>query len=91
MGDLLGTLSLGDVGAASLVVLGILLIFTGRLVPIRWHREIREDRDRWHTAYEQLRATQVVTEQQVGQLVASSATTLEVLRTIQTVVSRERT
>lgn len=32
--------SFSDVGLTGLVTVGILLLFAGRLVPYRWHREI---------------------------------------------------
>ncbi|MGW5173097.1 hypothetical protein ACWERY_01865 [Streptomyces sp. NPDC004082] len=41
----------GDAGLGALLVLVVLLIFTGRLVPRRTHEDVLTDRDNWRQAY----------------------------------------
>jgi hypothetical protein len=90
--DLIGLITATNAGTAAttaIAVGAVWMVLTGRLITARQHNEVREDRDKWHTAYEQSQATRGVTEQQVGQLLDGHATTLGVLRTIQDLVDRE--
>lgn len=52
MGDLLTGLPLGQISAASLVALIVLLILTGRLVPRQQLLDAQADRDKWRTSAE---------------------------------------
>lgn len=76
----------GDLGLAGLVMLGIALILTGRLVPRSTVNEMRQERD---LRLEDMRAaylaeveTRKINETQVGELLENSRTTLQVLQAL---------
>jgi hypothetical protein len=54
----LGLPGIADIGAAGLVVLAVIMLFTGRLVPKRYYDEavlrLTEERDNWRQTAETL-------------------------------------
>jgi hypothetical protein len=54
----LGLPGIADIGAAGLLVLAILMVFTGRLIPRRYYEDailrLTEDRDNWREAAQEL-------------------------------------
>lgn len=44
-----------DIGAGAIVILAVLMIFTGRLVPRRYYEDMQEQRDTWRASAEESR------------------------------------
>lgn len=45
-------LSASDVGLAGLVTIAVLMLFFGRLVPYKWHKETLDSNDKLQKAFE---------------------------------------
>lgn len=71
-----------ELGAPGLLALGIVLIFTGQMVPGRTLRRVEADRDAYRKAAE-------VKDQVIKQLTESSEITRDVLRALEKLASQK--
>lgn len=64
---------------SALLGIGILLVFLGRLVPYRSHRETVEEAERWRKAYEAEREARNVANSQTIELLEVARTSKSIL------------
>lgn len=83
MGDLLGNLTLGDVGPVGLLTIGVLLILVGRLVPKSALDYERENARAWQAAAETQREVNVELKGAVLEIVPLARSTDHAIRSIQ--------
>lgn len=94
MESLLTTLSLGETSLATLGVVAILGLITGRLVTLREHNETRTDRDQWKSmALESRAKTDKVIEQLVkqnGELIEGNKLSNGLVTAVDSIVETQR-
>ncbi len=57
-----------DAGAATLLVIVVLFILTGRLIPRKTHEDVIADRDNWRAAFLESEKARTVEHEQTGEL-----------------------
>jgi len=67
-------------GAALVIV--VIFIFTGRLIPLVYYRELKQDRDRWRTVAEQTTTSVKVFSDAFPELLEVGKTTTKVMTDI---------
>lgn len=72
-----------NIGAGGLVTLFVVLFFTGRIVPWRIYLAMKEDRDTWRAAAEELR-------QQNTELITDKDLSVELLRALRAYAAAKR-
>lgn len=65
------------------ILLGIVLIATGRLVPFYYYKELKEDRDRWRSSSESLQGAVSVFSESLPEILDGLKTTEKVVTSIQ--------
>jgi hypothetical protein len=53
---------------AGLLLLAVLMVFTGRLVPRSTHQDVKDERDKWRQAYEASEEARLVSDAQTREL-----------------------
>lgn len=81
--DLLGTVAVGDIGLAGLVVIAVLMLLTGRLVPKSTLDNERENTATWRAAAEVQREVNSELKLSVSELLALARASDHALREIQ--------
>ena len=72
----------GDLTAPGLIGLGVLLIMTGRLVPVRFYKNKSDESERWRLSFETERETRKVLDKQTSELLESQKATHAVILAI---------
>lgn len=72
----------GNMGAGGVLVLVVFLIVTGRLIPMFYYKELKEDRNRWRTAAESLTVSVNVFSTAFPELLEVGKTTTKVMTDI---------
>lgn len=75
--------ALVDVGASGLVVVVVLMIFTGRLVPVVFYRTLAEQKEHWRKAAETLRETNAIQAKTIEKQTVVGDTVVRVMSAVQ--------
>lgn len=92
MGDLLAGIPTEVItggGLGGIVLLGICLIMTGKLVPGRLHDEVRQDRDKWRLTAETSEKRGDVLSAQLEKLLTQGQTTETLMKAIHQAIERD--
>lgn len=90
MTDLLGSLTVADLGATALLSLTVLMVLTGRLVTRSREQDLIADRDAWRAAHQVSEEARHVQVRQIDELVEAGRTTRYLVETLHGVTSPER-
>lgn len=67
---------------SALLLLAVLMVFTGRLIPKSTHDQTIKERDQWHEAYELQRTARDAADAQVRELMELAKTGTKVLEAV---------
>lgn len=83
--DLTDAVGFGDLGLAGLVTLTVIGLLTGKIIPLRQHREVIADRDFYRTALQKSEETRQMQARQIDELLVPLTDNIEhVLRSLPT-------